>query len=281
MDYSVFKFGVLYLGTKAQPVPRRPMLVGGDVPPYDGSTISVGPLKNGEKITWVKPNGLNILIADRVLLANVSWEDLNQNGFIAGRPVLIDRQYFRCRLLQVGEKVNVPNEWDATLDETGENNALWHWNTMYFWGADVPANGTPTRVVRGRCSARHFDYISAAGQYSNLGFRPILEPLLSDNPTPNINLDGINFQLNNLPRTDAIYPILQPTQENVFADIPGGGKVRMYTFMEDGRPIHMDEPVKDLSKLTLTDRYYGDEYLVSWVISNGVAVAAKSLVYRV
>lgn len=175
MDYSVFKFGVLYLDTKAQPVPRRPMLVGGDVPPYDGSTISVGPLKNGEKITWIKPNGLNILIADRVLLANVSWEDLNQNGFIAGRPVLIDRQYFRCRLLQVGEKVNVPNEWDATLDETGENNALWHWNTMYFWGADVPANGTPTRVVRGRCSARHFDYISAAGQYSNLGFRPILD----------------------------------------------------------------------------------------------------------
>lgn len=51
--------------------------------------------------------------------------------------------------------------------------------------------------------------------------------------------------------------------------------------MEDERPIHMDEPVKDPSKLTLTDRYYGDEYLVSWVISNGVAVAAKSLVYRV
>lgn len=39
----------------------------------------------------------------------------------------------------------------------------------------------------------------------------------------------------------------------------------------------MDEPVKDPSKLTLTDRYFGDEYLVPWVISNRVAVAKQSL----
>ena len=51
----------------------------------------------------------------------------------------------------------------------------------------------------------------------------------------------------------------------------------MYTLVENGRPIHMDEPVRDLSKLTLTDRYFGDEYLLPWVISNGVAVAARAL----
>lgn len=51
----------------------------------------------------------------------------------------------------------------------------------------------------------------------------------------------------------------------------------MYTLMENGRPVHMDEPVKDPSKLTLTDRYYGDEFLAPWVISNGVAVASQSL----
>ena len=48
----------------------------------------------------------------------------------------------------------------------------------------------------------------------------------------------------------------------------------MYTFTENGWPIHMDEPVKDPSKLTLTDRYFGDEYLVLWVVSNGIAVAS-------
>lgn len=51
----------------------------------------------------------------------------------------------------------------------------------------------------------------------------------------------------------------------------------MYAFTEDGRPIHMDEHIKDPTKLTLTDRYFGDEYLVPWVISNGVAVASRSL----
>lgn len=51
----------------------------------------------------------------------------------------------------------------------------------------------------------------------------------------------------------------------------------MYALTENGRPVHMDEQVKDITKLTLTDRYYGDEYLVPWVISNGVAVASQSL----
>lgn len=50
----------------------------------------------------------------------------------------------------------------------------------------------------------------------------------------------------------------------------------MYAFTENGRPIHMDEQVKDPAKLTLTDHYYGDEFLVPWTISNGVAVADQT-----
>lgn len=51
----------------------------------------------------------------------------------------------------------------------------------------------------------------------------------------------------------------------------------MYTFMESGHPICFGEPVKDAAKLTLTDRYFGDEYLIPWTISNGVAVANQAL----
>ena len=47
----------------------------------------------------------------------------------------------------------------------------------------------------------------------------------------------------------------------------------MYTVLEGGEPIHFGATVKDASKLTLTDRYFGDEYLVSWVMSNGVAIS--------
>ena len=80
----------------------------GDVPQHEGQTISIGAARGGEAITWVKPDGLNLLIADRVLLAVTSWEDLSRNGFALGKRVLIDKQNFLCRLLQVGENINAP-----------------------------------------------------------------------------------------------------------------------------------------------------------------------------
>ena len=110
-----------------------------------------------------------------------------------------------------------------------------------------------------------------------MGFRPALEPLPSDTPTPNIKLDDIDFQLTSLPGGN-FCPILQPVNKDVFSDIMVGSEVRMYTFLNNGHPIPFGEPVKDASKLTLTDRYFGDEYLVPWTISNGVAVVNKSLI---
>ena len=277
MGYSVFKFGALYLGDKIQLIPKQ-LTGNGDVPSYDGkAAISIGSSEKSEGITWVKPNGRNLLITDRVLLNKISWEDLDNNGFVEGKSMLISGQYFRCRLLQVGEDENVPNEWDTILYETCEDNTLWHWDKIYFWGADIFVDDVASRAVRGWSSARCWCYNSAAIRSVHVGFRPALEPLPSDTPTPNINLDGIDFQLTSIPGGDDFCPILQPTQENVFKDIPIGGKVRMYTFLEGGHPIHFEATIKDPTKLTLTDRYFGDEYLVPWVISNGVAVARQSL----
>lgn len=280
MGYNVFQLGTLYLDNKIQPVLPKTVYEG-DIPEYDGkATISIGSSKKGEGITWIKPDGFNLLIADRVLLVTVSWKDLDKNGFITGRRVLVDGQHFRCRLLQVGEREDVPNEWDEVLDETNTDNAFWHWSEMYFWGADVSAFSnfdTSFRSVRGYHSARNWNSHYATSRVAHVGFRPVLEPLPSDNPTPNINLEGINFRLASLPGSNTFCPILQPTREDVFKDIPVGSKVRMYTCLEDEKPIHVGGTVKDISKLTLTDRYYGDEFLVPWVVSNGVAVASQSL----
>ena len=273
MGYSVFKFGAIYLDDEIQSVPEQPMF-NGDIPSYDGkTTISIGLSKKGEGITWIKANGQNLLIADRVLLTKTSWEDLDKNGFITGKPVLMDGQCFQCRLLHVGNGENISNEWDATLDETGENNDLWKWAEIYFWGTDVSTNEASLRAVRGYHSARGWSFNNATYRYANVGFRPALEILPSDAPIPNINLDGIDFQLSSLPGGEGFCPILQPIQKDIFKDIPVGGKVRMYTLMENGCPIHTDESIKDPSNLVLTDRYFGDEYLVSWVMSNGVAIS--------
>ena len=74
-----------------------------------------------------------------------------------------------------------------------------------------------------------------------------------------------------------IYEHKPPTLSTVFADVPDGQKVKMYTITENGHPIHPNEMFKNATNLTVTDRYFGDEYLVQWVISNGVAVASKPL----
>ena len=277
MCYSSFEFGVLYLGNKIQYTPQIPTSIG-DVPQYDGqATISIGAAKNKKNITWVKPDGQNILISDRVLLVTVSWDDLERNGMVSGKLIVIDGQFFNCRLLQVGKSDGVPNEWDKILDETGEDDTLWHWNNACFWGQEKPTDVASRRAVRGYFSARYWNSNTATNRYVSVGFRPALEPLPSDTPTPNIKLDGIDFQLTSLPGGN-FCPILQPVNKDVFSAIMVGSEVRMYTFLNNGHPIPFGEPVKDASKLTLTDRYFGDEYLVPWTISNGVAVVNKSLI---
>ena len=59
----------------------------------------------------------------------------------------------------------------------------------------------------------------------------------------------------------------------------------MYTLLKKGRPVRMDTNRKgkyqDVSQLKLTDRYFGEEYLIPWTISNGIAVANKVLLQKI
>lgn len=276
MGYSVFKFGALYLGNKIQPVPQK-LIMGANAPLYDGNAISIKPEVQDETIVWIKPNSSNLLIADRPLLFNVSQEELKKNGFIKGQQILIDGQYFKCRLLQVGERNGAPNEWDKALDETGENDTLWHWGKAYFWGADRVAEDITSGTIRGWVSARTWNDFFSERRHRNIGFRPALEPLGSVVDIPNYRLDGADFRLSSLPGSNGFYPILQPTQENIFKGIPDGNSVKMYTFMKNGRPVRINKRISDPASLVLTDQYFGDEYLVPWTISNGIAVASRSL----
>ena len=276
MGHNIFQFGALYLNGKIQHIPQTPTY-NGDIPQYDGeAVISIGAAKKGKDIAWVKPDGQNLLIADRVLLTKASWDDLDRNGLVRGKQIQVDGQNFRCRLLQVGKDEGGPNEWDRILDETGKDDALWHWKGMFFLGQEASACVASNRAVRGWVSARNWVDYNASRRSVNVGFRPALEPLPSDTPTPNIKLDGIDFQLTSLPGGN-FCPILQPVNKDVFSAIMVGSEVRMYTFLNNGHPIPFGEPVKDASKLTLTDRYFGDEYLIPWTISNGIAVASRAL----
>ena len=131
-----------------------------------------------KEIGWVAVNGL--LIADQCLLTNVSWDDLDVQGLVFGKEVTVQGLRFKIRLLKVGSKEDVPNEWDAALDAVGEDDTLWHWDHKFFWGQEPVSGSASYRAYRGYFSARRWDWDNSSTRGAYLGFRPALEPLPTD-----------------------------------------------------------------------------------------------------
>lgn len=166
---NIIKLGSLFLD-------GRPVETGMQYVP--SQTIEVGEMTPSKEIGWVAVNGL--LIADQCLLTNVSWDDLDVQGLVFGKEVTVQGLRFKIRLLKVGSKEDVPNEWDAALDAVGEDDTLWHWDHKFFWGQEPVSGSVSHRALRGFTSARYWHDFSAAYSYSGVGFRPALEPLPTD-----------------------------------------------------------------------------------------------------
>ena len=164
---NIIKLGSLHLD-------GHPVEIGTEYVP--GQAISIGDTITGKEISWVPVN--RMLIADQCLLTNVSWDDLNAQNLVFGKEIPIGGFLFTVRLLQVGAEKGVPNEWDAALDEVGENDDIWHWKDSWFWGQE--SMRASHRALRGYYSARNFNWDSSGDRYATLGFRPALGPLLSD-----------------------------------------------------------------------------------------------------
>lgn len=166
---NIIKLGSLFLD-------GRPVETGMQYVP--SQTIEVGEMTPSKEIGWVAVNGL--LIADQCLLTNVSWDDLDVQGLVFGKEVTVQGLRFKIRLLKVGSKEDVPNEWDAALDAVGEDDTLWHWDHKFFWGQEPVSGSVSYRVTRGYSSARRFRWYSSGTRRVHLGFRPALEPLPTD-----------------------------------------------------------------------------------------------------
>ena len=143
-----------------------------------GQAISFGEAAPDTAISWVPVNGL--LIAGRCLLTDISWDDLNVQNLVFGKEIKVHGFQFRSRLLKVGNAEGVPNEWDAALDVVGENDDLWNWENMFFWGQDSTAVDASRRALRGYFSARYYTWSTSSTRYALYGFRPALEPLSID-----------------------------------------------------------------------------------------------------
>lgn len=168
MEHTL-ELGSLYLNGK-------PTALETEYPP--GQNISFGDAVPDMAISWVPVNGL--LIANRCLLTNISWDDLNAQDLVCGKEIKLCGFRFRVRLLKVGDKEGIANEWDTALNAVGEDNALWNWDGIYFCGQDTVNKSEVCCVLRGYSSARFFNLRSFGLQFAFVGFRPALEPLSTD-----------------------------------------------------------------------------------------------------
>jgi len=295
MDYETMTASSLYLNGLPKTL-KSTNIISTDVyvPQYKKNyTIEIGDTVPGKAITWIRPEHMRIWVADRVILTYVGADFLATSGFNTGIIVSIDGQEYTCRMPYVGRKKGDSNEWDDCLNNAGDDDNLWHWSKCAFWGVEsTMQSGKYKHYVR--CGSeearRRRAYISSA-RYGGVGFRPVLLPRTESLQPQGIStvLDGQNFVFGCARQraTKECRSYLWPVPDrqiangrNVFAHIPDGTKLSMYTLLMDGLPVRQDKAVyyKQGSQLSITDRYYGPEYLIDWVIEGGKALSEKSII---
>ena len=175
------------------------------------------PSDDAKKLQWVKikDGDKTLLICDRVILVNVTWNDLNSAGWIFGKEVTIDGAKYKLRSLTGGSNYRntsdayaggtpTNNEWDRFItreevitglpapvssdldsnlnstDFSSTHNALWNWAGVYTWCQETYSSNTSRRAYRGCTSARYWYNYNATISFSYVGFRPVLEVLNAD-----------------------------------------------------------------------------------------------------
>lgn len=138
--------------------------------------ITLGDSVDGKEISWAKYK--DMYIADRCVTTAISWNKLNEQGFVYGVPVKIDGRHYLCRCLKIGTRKNEDCEWNDILRELGDSNVIWNWRHMYFWGQEESPRDPDRRMVWGyNGNDRKRSSYFATVQIPVLGFRPALEPL--------------------------------------------------------------------------------------------------------
>lgn len=226
---DLVKLGALYVNGTVKPRPTKPWRNtatapggsgNGDIPDYTaGHPIEIRntPSNEANQLHWreIVDGNKKYLISDRVLLSNISWNDLNAQELVKGKKVTIDGQEYLLRIMTGGEERReggtggsygggkLPNEWDRWIvneanlpglpkptatdldsdqtatDLNGTHNQFWNWLYIRSWCQDVYKHDSAYRATRGYHSARYWYWYFATRRFSSVGWRPVLEVLNS------------------------------------------------------------------------------------------------------
>ena len=190
--------GTLIVNGTQHAMPTNP-IDGGNCVSANTSNFTVGNTVAGKELQWIewtKADGTKLLVCDRGLIVNISWNNINAAGFITGKEITIDGQKYKMRSLtgsngssgSYGAGCN--NEWDQFLDAVGETDSLVHWNKMYSWCQDVWYSNSGCRSIRGYNSARNCGSNYATSTFASIAFRPALEIL---NSAPKVSPESKDY----------------------------------------------------------------------------------------
>jgi hypothetical protein len=194
-------------------------LVPGDIADFEAAPdftrwrLGDTPTEPSHRLRWneIEDDGRRILICDRMILARVSWDDLDAAGYVTGRKVFIDGKGYLCRLLSGGNDFRVgndgfrgaapKNEWDRYIggeepmaglpepdardaskdltqaDLDGAHNRLWNWLGAVSWTQEPYLHRATARCCRGYRSAGFFYLNTQSHRHEDIGWRPVLEAL--------------------------------------------------------------------------------------------------------
>lgn len=222
---TIHKLGTLYVAGTKRVRPTKPW--------YDtnGSASSTGNLLNygkslsdaieikstdssdAYKLQWVEVNDGSdkLLICDRNLLCNITWDRLNDLGFCGakgkGKTITIDGQQYELFMLTGGTSSSVQtetvasNEWDKYIGNLGKfsglptpqsqdfphnsssasfttaHNKIWNWAGCNSWCQNAIDDSSSYRAYRGYYGARYWFHCNTYDSFNNLGWRPALRVL--------------------------------------------------------------------------------------------------------
>jgi len=202
---NIRKLGTLYLDNEKQKKPID-FLEFKDIPIYIGQKIEIRDTNKSDenKLSWVEiyDNNKRILVCDRNILKEVSWNELNEQNLIFGKVVIIEDKKYILRLLTgyTEKKDNKINEWDKYIvnidnivglpvntdydidniskvenEINKDNNNLWHWYNLASFTQSEYTKNQKLCITRGFYSTTYSNQYDKELKDNTLGYRPVLE----------------------------------------------------------------------------------------------------------